>query len=53
MKNLKKRTKTKTVFISIRVTPKLKQWLNNQNYSITKVFHHACESLGYKGDDQE
>lgn len=39
---------TKTVMLTIRITPEVSKWLKENDYSPTGIFNQACKLLGYK-----
>lgn len=45
---IKKHSEGKSVAISIRVTPKLSKWLNENEYSPTAILMEAVKDLGFK-----
>lgn len=38
----------RTVHLTIRVTPDIKHWLRENEYSPTAIFFEAIKELGYK-----
>jgi len=39
--------------ISLRITPHIKQWLEQNKYSPTLIFRQALKELGYKGENKK
>jgi len=42
-----------SVHLTIRVSPGIKNWLVENHYSPTAIFHEAIKEIGYKRDDGE
>ena len=38
----------RTVHLTIRVSPDIKNWLRENEYSTTAIFYEAIKELGYK-----
>ena len=43
----------RTVHLTIRVTPDIKSWLRENEYSTTRIFYEAIRELGYKRKREE
>ena len=37
----------KSILLTIRITPRISQWLREKNYSPTGLFYEAIRELGY------
>lgn len=50
MKDLKtlQKTEPKTQHITIRITPKMRKWLDQHKISPTRLFNKTLENLGYQ-----
>ena len=44
----KKNGISKSILITIRVTPKISKWLKEKDYSPTGIFYETIKELGYK-----
>ncbi|MBW2966836.1 hypothetical protein KY342_07065 [Candidatus Woesearchaeota archaeon] len=46
------RNHRRSIHLTVRVSPDIKNWLKRNRFSATKIFYEAIKELGYKKEEE-